>query len=119
MTQDPGVIAAALTPRGKRGELDFGAAFELIDHLCAARIHGVLLFGSAGEYPAFGVEERSRLLQLAAKRCRVPMFAGVGAVSLDDSIALARAAFSAGDAGIILPPPHFYRYPQEEFREFY
>ena len=33
MTEDYGVIVAAPTPRGKKGDLDFGAAFELIDRL--------------------------------------------------------------------------------------
>jgi 4-hydroxy-tetrahydrodipicolinate synthase len=119
MTEDHGVIAAALTPRGKRGDLDFGAAFEQIDMLCAARIQGIVWFAPAGEYPAFGIEERTRLLYLAAKRSRVPLFAGVGAVSLDDSITLAREAIKAGVEAILLPPPHFYRYRQEEIREFY
>ena len=61
MTEDHGVIVAALTPRGKKGELDFGAAFELIDRLCAARVRGIALFTAAGEYPAFSLEERTRL----------------------------------------------------------
>ena len=49
MTEDHGVIVAALTPRGKKGDLDFGAAFELIDHLCAARVRGIALFTAAGK----------------------------------------------------------------------
>jgi 4-hydroxy-tetrahydrodipicolinate synthase len=116
---DHGVIAAALTPRGKRGDLDFGAAFELTDLLCAARVRGIVWFAPTGEYPAFGLDERTRLLYLAAKRSRVPLYAGVGAVSLDDSLHLAREALSAGVDNILLPPPHFYGYRQEEIREFY
>ena len=119
MTEDHGVLAAALTSRGKRGDLDFGAAFELVDFLCAAHVHGIVLFAAAGEYPAFGTEERARLLRLAVKRSRVPVYAGVGAVSLEDSLNLARNAFSAGASGVLVPPPHFYRYTQEEIREFY
>jgi 4-hydroxy-tetrahydrodipicolinate synthase len=119
MTEDHGVLAAALTPRGRRGDLDFGAAFELIDFLCAAQVQGIVLFAAAGEYPAFGIEERTRLLYLAVKRSRLPLYACVGAVSLDDSLCLAREAFKAGVAGVLLPPPHFYRYRQEEMREFY
>jgi dihydrodipicolinate synthase/N-acetylneuraminate lyase len=119
MSEDLGVVAAALTPRGKRGDLDFGAAFELMDFLCAGRARAIVFFTAAGEYPAFGTEERIRLLHLAAKRSRLPLFAGVGAVSLDDSLSLAREAISAGVAGVLLPPPHFYRYRQEEIREFY
>ena len=119
MTEDHGVIVAALTPRGKKGDLDFGAAFELIDHLCAARVRGIALFTAAGEYPAFSLEERTRLLYLAVKRSRVPLYAGVGSIGLDDSVTLAREACRAGARGVFLPPPHFFPYPQEEIREFY
>jgi 4-hydroxy-tetrahydrodipicolinate synthase len=119
MTGDYGVIAAALTPRGRKGELDFGAAFELIDHLCAARVRGIALFTAAGEYPAFSLEERTRLLYLAAKRSRVPLYTGVGSIGLDDSLCLAREARRAGAEGVFLPPPHFFPYAQEEIREFY
>ena len=98
MTEDHGVIVAALTPRGKKGELDFGAAFELIDRLCAARVRGIALFTAAGEYPAFSLEERTRLLYLAVKRSRVPLYAGVGSIGLDDSLTLAREARRAGAA---------------------
>jgi 4-hydroxy-tetrahydrodipicolinate synthase len=119
MIEDHGVIAAALTPRGKRGDLDFGAAFEQIDMLCAARVQAIVWFAPAGEYPAFGIEERTRLLYLAVKRSRVPLFAAVGAVSLDDSVTLTREALKAGVEAILLPPPHFYQYRQEEIIEFY
>jgi 4-hydroxy-tetrahydrodipicolinate synthase len=119
MTDDLGVIAAALTPRGKKGDLDFGAAFEFIDHLCAARVRGIALFTPTGEYPAYSIDERTRLVYLTAKRSRVPIYAGVGSTSLDDSVNLAREAQHAGAAGVFLPPPHFFSYPQEEIREFY
>ena len=98
MTEDHGVIVAALTPRGQKGDLDFGAAFELIDHLCAAQVRGIALFTAAGEYPAFSLEERTRVLYLAAKRSRVPLYAGVGSIGLDDSLSLAREARRAGAA---------------------
>jgi 4-hydroxy-tetrahydrodipicolinate synthase len=108
MTEDYGVIVAALTPRGRKGDLDFGAAFELIDHLCAAHVRGIALFTAAGEYPAFSLEERTRVVYLAAKRSRVPLYAGVGLIGLDDSLSLAREARHAGAEGVFLPPPHFF-----------
>ncbi|HTS60510.1 MAG TPA: dihydrodipicolinate synthase family protein [Candidatus Acidoferrales bacterium] len=119
MTEDHGVIAAALTPRGKRGDIDFGAAFELIDQFCRAGIQGIAFFTAVGEYPAFGVEERARLLYLAVKRSRVAVYAGTGSMSLDDSVYLAREACSAGAAGVLAPPPHFYSYSQDEIGDFY
>jgi 4-hydroxy-tetrahydrodipicolinate synthase len=114
-----GVNAAAITPRGKQGEIDLGAAFELIDHLCAARVHGIVLFSDYGEYPAFTVDERSRLVYLAVKRSRVPVLVGVGGATSDLSVGLAREAREAGAAGILLPPPFFFHYEPDDVCEFY
>jgi 4-hydroxy-tetrahydrodipicolinate synthase len=114
-----GVNVAAITPRGNAGELNFGATFELIDYLCAARVTGIALFTAWGEYPALAVDDRARLTYLAVKRSRVPVLAGVGSATLDHSLALAREARSAGAAAILVPPPLFYRYDEDDIQEFY
>jgi dihydrodipicolinate synthase/N-acetylneuraminate lyase len=114
-----GVYAAAITPRGEQDEVDFGAAFELLDFLAKAGVDGIALFTGAGEYAALSVEERSRLVYLAVKRSRVPVLVGVGSATLHDSVELARAARDAGAAGLLLPPPYFFRYQQDDLCEFY
>jgi 4-hydroxy-tetrahydrodipicolinate synthase len=91
----------------------------MIDLLCAARVSGIALFSATGEYPGYSLEERTRLVYLSAKRSRVPIFAGVGSTSLDDSVTLAREAQHSGAAGLFVPPPHFFAYSQTDLREFY
>ncbi len=119
MSEFQGVSAAAITPRGREGEIDLGAILELMDHLSRNGARGILLFGAAGEYPAFSASDRSRVLLLAAKRSRVPVLAGVGAASFDESLGLARDAADAGIAAVLVPPPFFFHYAQDEIREFY
>jgi 4-hydroxy-tetrahydrodipicolinate synthase len=119
MPEDHGIIASSLTPRDPKGALDFGAAFELIDYLSKEKVKGIALFTPAGEYPAFSLDDRTRLLYLAVKRSRVPVYAGVGAFALDDSLALAREARRSGAEGVFLPPPYFFLYQQPELIEFY
>ncbi len=119
MHEFSGLYAAPVTPRGKQGDIDLGAAFELIDHCSRPGIEGILLFGEEGEYLAFSPEERSRLTYLALKRSRVPLMAGVGSPTLDLSVTLAREAWNAGVAAILLPPPGFFRYQPDEIGEFY
>jgi 4-hydroxy-tetrahydrodipicolinate synthase len=116
------IYIAAITPRGGQGDIDVGAAFDLIDFLCRAvkgRAAGIVLFDAAGEYPALSREDRSRLLYLAAKRSRVPLIAGVGSATLDLSLELAREATDAGVTAVVLPPPYFYGCQQDDIREFY
>jgi dihydrodipicolinate synthase/N-acetylneuraminate lyase len=118
----PGIqelIAAAVTPRNRHEEIDFGAAFELLDFLSRAGVPGIALFTASGEYPSLAAGERSRLLYLAVKRSRAPLFAGIGAATLDASLSFAHEARDAGAAALLLPPPHFFRYDQDDIREFY
>lgn len=75
--------------------------------------------GSTGEFPHFESEERMRLVGLAIKRSRVPVLAGVGHSTFDGAVALARSASDAGAAALLVMPPYFFRYGQEEIREFY
>ncbi len=114
-----GIYAAALTPRSRKGDLDFGAAFELLDHLARGRLDGIAMFTAAGEYAAFSLEERARLLYLSCKRSRLPIWAGVGTANFEDSVRLAREARSAGARAVILPPPLLLPYSQEVLREYY
>lgn len=115
-----GVIAAIVTPHGKRGdEPDIGATLELIDFLCAAGVEGIALLGSTGEFVNLNFDDRVRLAYLAVKRSRVPVLAGVSHSTLDGALALGREASAAGAAGLLLMPPFFFRYGQPEIREFY
>jgi 4-hydroxy-tetrahydrodipicolinate synthase len=114
-----GIIAAAITPRGKAGDADFGAALELIDYLCAAGVNGIALLGATGEFAALNLDERGRLAYLATKRSRVPVLVGVAHATLDGAVALGREACAAGAGGLLLMPPYFFRYEQDEVREFY
>jgi dihydrodipicolinate synthase/N-acetylneuraminate lyase len=115
----PGPIAAAITPRNRHEEIDFGAAFELIDFLCRSGVGGIALFTAIGEYASLAADDRSRLLCLAVKRSRAPIYAGIGAATLDGALGLARSARDAGAAGLFLPPPHGFAYGQDDIREFY
>jgi 4-hydroxy-tetrahydrodipicolinate synthase len=119
MSDFEGVNVAALTPRGKQGDVDLGVAFELVDMLYRAGAGGIALFTATGEYAAFSPDERSRLVYLARKRSRVPVLVGVGSATLEISLALAREARQAGAAAVLLPPPFYYRYDQDDIHAFY
>lgn len=115
-----GVIVAAITPRRSGGdELDLGAALEVVDFLCAQKVDGIALLGSTGEFLHFGLEDRARFVALAAKRSRVPVYANVSHSTYEGAVALADEAASAGVAGLLLMPPYFFRYQQDEVQEFY
>jgi len=114
-----GVNVAAVTPRREGPEIDLGATFELIEFLSQAGVAGIALLGTTGEFLHYDLTERVRLISLGIKRSRVPVVAGVSHSSLDGAITLAREAAEAGAAAALLMPPYFFRYSQEEVKEFY
>jgi 4-hydroxy-tetrahydrodipicolinate synthase len=113
------LYASAVTPRNPDGEVNMGAAFELIDFLCAAKVGGIALFTATGEYPAFQPEERARLVYLAVKRSRVPVLVGVGSATLDVTVNLAREAREAGASAVLVPPPLLFASDAEDLMEFF
>jgi 4-hydroxy-tetrahydrodipicolinate synthase len=115
-----GIHVAAITPHRKGAyEADVAAMLELVDFLAAAGVNGIALLGSTGEFLHLTFEDRVRVVQLAVKRSRVPALVGVGHSTLAGAIELGRQALEAGAAGLLLMPPYFFRYSQEDIHEFF
>jgi 4-hydroxy-tetrahydrodipicolinate synthase len=115
-----GVYVAAVTPhRDKSYEADGSATLEVVDFLAAARVDGIALLGSTGEFLHLAFDDRIRLVQMVAKRSRVPVLVGVAHSTLDGALELGRESALAGAAGLLLMPPYFFRYSQDEIYEFY
>lgn len=107
-----GIHVAAITPRRPREvEVDLGAMLELVDFLGSHAIQGITLFGTTGEFLHFTIEERSRYVQLLAKRSRVPVMVNVSHSTLDGSVLMAEEAAGAGVAAVLLMPPYYFHYP--------
>ena len=114
------MFVAAITPRrAHEHSIDLGATLELIDFLGERGVAGIALLGSTGEFVHFALDDRRHMVNFAAKRSRVPLLVNVSHSTLDGAVELAREAASAGVAGVLLMPPYYFRYKQEEIRSFY
>jgi 4-hydroxy-tetrahydrodipicolinate synthase len=115
-----GVFAAAVTPnRPGTLDIDYSALMDQLDFLAEAKVSGICLFGSTGEFLNYSFGERQRAVYLGAKRSRVPLLVGVGHTTLAGSLQLAGEAICAGADGLLLMPPFFFRYGQREIEEFF
>lgn len=119
-SQLQGVYAAAVTPRrlGTQ-DINLGVMWELIDFLGSQEVQGIVLLGSTGEFVHFSNGERMRMMGLAPKRSKVPVLVNVSHSTFDGAVELAQAAQASGAAGVLLMPPHFFRYSQQDIEEFY
>lgn len=115
-----GPLAALVTVRRPSGHtIDIGPALDIIDFLVGHGVTGIALLGATGEFVHFDVEERMRFAHMAIRRSRVPLLVNVSHSTLEGALTLARDAAQSGAAGLLLMPPHFFRYKQQELREFY
>ncbi len=117
-----GVLAALLTPRGGGGDIDWEAAERLCAFNAERGVTGLVVSGATGEYDSLSAAERGRLTEIAvaaAKGGGQTVLCGCGASRLADSVACAEAAFAAGASAVLLPPPSFFEYSQEDLEGFY
>ncbi|MHB9801092.1 dihydrodipicolinate synthase family protein [Pseudomonas sp. MT3] len=111
-----GIYTPAITPLKDDGSIDTQAFANVLESLIEAKVHGIIIGGSTGEYYAHTAQER---LDLAAKAKdvigdRLPLIVGTGAIRTEDSVAYARAAKEIkADALLVGSPPYALPTQQE------
>jgi dihydrodipicolinate synthase/N-acetylneuraminate lyase len=109
-TELRGILAAVTTPFTADGEaIDEDNLRGQVERLIAAGIHGFVPTGTTGEFMVLSPEEYRRVIELyvEAVNGRVPVVAGVGALSTKDAIALAQYAEKVGADAVMVVPPFY------------
>ena len=115
-----GSIVPVVTPFGN-GELDERAFVDLINWQIESGSHGISVTGTTGEPSSLTLEERKRVIQVAAEAVnkRAPFVPGTGSTNHAETLELTRFAQSIGaDAALVITP--YYNRPSQEglFRHF-
>jgi 4-hydroxy-tetrahydrodipicolinate synthase len=111
-----GIYTPAVTPFTPDGQIDKKVFAEVLESLIDARIHGIIIGGSTGEYYAQTAQERFELAAHAKDVIdgRLPLIVGTGATRTEDAIEYAKAAKSIGaDAILVTTPPYALPTDQE------
>ncbi|MEO1060022.1 MAG: 4-hydroxy-tetrahydrodipicolinate synthase [Actinomycetota bacterium] len=103
------VLTAMVSPFDERGELDLDAAVSLARWLVDQGNEGLVVTGTTGESPTLSHEEDERLWRAVVQAVSVPVIAGAGNNDTASSIERAKAAESAGAAGILAVTPYYNR----------
>jgi 4-hydroxy-tetrahydrodipicolinate synthase len=116
-----GPIAALLTPLTPSGSVDLDAFERLTHFVFEQRAAGVAVAGGTGEYAGLAVDDRRRMHEraVAAAAGRGAVIACPGAADFATSVALAQHALGCGCQAVLLPPPHFYSYSQDDLESFF
>jgi 4-hydroxy-tetrahydrodipicolinate synthase len=111
-----GIYTPAITPLNAEGQIDKTAFADVLESLIAARVHGIIIGGSTGEYYAQSAQERFDLGVWAKEviGSRVALIIGTGAVRTEDSVEYAKAAKAIkADAILVGSPPYALPTQQE------
>ena len=104
-----GILAAVPTPFAADGSVDEDGIQRVADRLIDAGIHGIVATGTTGEFTNLTDAEYLRVMEVyvTAAAGRVPVVAGVGAMTTPRAIELAQHAEKVGATAIMLVPPFY------------
>jgi 4-hydroxy-tetrahydrodipicolinate synthase len=119
--QPKGIIPAMVTPVTKEGKINESALRKLTNYLIEGGVHGLFPVGSQGEFYALTFEEKKRIIEVVVEetRGRVPVYAGTGAITTREAIALTQMAEAAGVSAVSVLTPFFIHPNESELFDFY
>ncbi len=104
-----GSIPAVITPFDKNLKIDFDCLAKHIDFLIAGDSHGLVSCGTTGESPTLSHDEHKKVTEFIIKQSkgRVPVMAGCGSNSTEESIDLVKHAMKSGASAALLVSPYY------------
>ena len=122
MFKPKGIIPAMVTPMDRSEALNLSALRQLTNYLIEGGVHGLFPVGSQGEYYALTFDEKKKVLETVVDeaRGRVPIYAGTGANTTREVIALNKLAEDVGGiSAVSIITPSFITPSQEELYTHY
>lgn len=111
-----GVIVPILTVIDENEKIDEASMRKHVDYVIDGGLHGILAFGSNGEFYMVEEDEMERGLQIILDQTagRVPVYFGIGAINTKKCIRLAKMAAKNGASGISILQPMFLKPNEDE-----
>jgi 4-hydroxy-tetrahydrodipicolinate synthase len=116
-----GLSAFPITPTDESGRVNVDALRTMSAGLVNGAVTSIGVLGSTGTYMYLGRDERARAIDavLTEVHGRIPIIAGVGALTTRDAIALAKDAKALGAAAGLLAPVSYTPLTEDEVFEHY
>ena len=116
LSEVKGIIPPILTPIDENELIDEVKLRKQVDFVINNGVHGILAFGSNGEFYMIDDDEMERGLTiiLEAANNRVPVYFGIGAIKTSKCVNLAKMAVAKGAFGISVLAPMFLAPTEEE-----
>ena len=110
-----------VTPITADGKINTETLRKLTNYLIEGGVHGLFPVGSQGEFYALTFEEKKKVLEVVVEETqgRVPVYAGTGAITTREAVALTRMAESIGASAVSVITPFFVHPSDAELLEYY
>lgn len=118
-TKLEGVVCPSVTPLTKNDKVDFKGLEAHFKRLTDAKINGILLNGTIGEFANLTVDERIEMIKEAKKFTSLPLIAHVTSTVMSDMLKLAETAYSAGYDSVMILPPYYYGQTRDQLISYY
>lgn len=115
------IIAPVITVLDQNEKPDYEGNKKVIDFLIEGGLDGILVLGSAGEFPNLNVQDKLEFFRFYAMYTadRVELLAGTGCVSYQDTLTLSRAVCEMGYTAPIVICPYYFHMDQEQIFHYY
>lgn len=114
-------ITPAVTPLLPDGSIDEKSCRRLYDHLIEGGVDGILILGSIGEFFAFPLEERKKLIRIAVEAVagRVELIVGTTSMIFQEIVELSNEAYETGADSVMIIPPYYFHFNDAEVENYY
>jgi 4-hydroxy-tetrahydrodipicolinate synthase len=115
------LLTAMITPFNHEGEVDYGSAERLADHLINTGTEAIVLCGTTGESPTLTWEEEYELFRVVRQAVggRAKIIAGTGSNSTREAIVATEKAYKLGLDGTLQVTPYYNKPPQAGLYEHF
>ena len=121
MTEIKGIIAAMQTAMHEDGSINEKELRRQIDRQIEAGVDAVFCLGTNGEFYIMSMEEKLRVMEIFVDQVkgRVPVYAGTGCISTEETVSLSKKAEEIGVDVLSIITPYFAAISQEELYQHY
>lgn len=116
-----GVITPIITPTTQEDKVNETCLQEIVDHIIAGGVHGILSLGSNGEFYGLEREEQERAAAITIQRAagRVPVYLGISDITTRGCVRWAKEAEKMGANAISVLHPMFLGPNDEELYQHF
>ncbi len=121
MTEIKGIIAAMQTAMHEDGSIHEAELRRQINRQIEAGVDAVFCLGTNGEFYIMSREEKIRVMEIFVDEVkgRVPVYAGTGCISTEETVELSKKAEEIGVDVISVITPYFAAISQDELYQHY